>query len=463
MSSYPKFAVVGHPNKGKSSIVSTLSMDESVAISNIPGTTTKYRAYPLKIDGEVIYELYDTPGFQRPRAVLDWIRQEDVPANLRRERVMAFVRANEDNPKFADDIELLKPILAGAGIIYVVDGSKPYGKEFEAEMEILRECGAPSMAVINMIGDRDYSSDWKNALSHYFRIIRRFNPMRATFSQIVSMLESMAQLEEDWIEPLKRAVEELKNKRRRDISKSASIIAQMIRDIMHHRVYIPIRDEEVEAIEVDRAKARYLKDLADIEKSALVKIAEIFNRGAKDIDDAMEIFGGVELFSKESISLFGLDKKSILLLSASGGAVVGSSIDAVLGGSSLLIGTVIGAGAGVVGAWRGFDKVIGDKIIGKISADKRLVLGPIKDTELPFIILKRAIYFTIEIANRPHANREYIDIAEALERLEDIDFAKKRRLQKYHRKFAKDGRVPYSEVSEYSRLLEEYLIQNIDL
>ena len=463
MSSYPKFAVVGHPNKGKSSIVSTLSMDESVAISNIPGTTTKYRAYPLKIDGEVVYELYDTPGFQRPRAVLDWIRQENLPANLKRERVIAFVRENENNPKFADDIEILKPILAGAGIIYVVDGSKPYGKEFEAEMEILRECGAPSMAVINMIGDRDYSQDWKNALSHYFRIIRRFNPMRANFSQIVSMLESMAQLEEDWIEPLKLAVDELKRKRRKDIAKSANIIAHMIKDIMQHRVYIPIKDEEIKPAQLERAKIRYLNDLVEIERNYLGQIATIFNRGAKDIDDTIEIFGGVELFSKESISLFGLDKKSILLLSASGGAVVGSSIDAILGGSSLLMGTIVGASAAVVGAWQGFDKMISDKIIGKISSNKKLILGPIKDTELPFILLKRAIYFTIEIANRPHANREHIDISKALEDIEDIEFSKKRKLQRLHQKFAKDSKALYSQESEYSSILKEYLIQQIKI
>ena len=32
--SVPAFAVVGHPNKGKSSIVSTLASDESVSISS---------------------------------------------------------------------------------------------------------------------------------------------------------------------------------------------------------------------------------------------------------------------------------------------------------------------------------------------------------------------------------------------------------------------------------------------
>ena len=47
----PVFAVVGHPNKGKSSIVSTLARDDSVAIGPMPGTTVKCRRYPMTVDG----------------------------------------------------------------------------------------------------------------------------------------------------------------------------------------------------------------------------------------------------------------------------------------------------------------------------------------------------------------------------------------------------------------------------
>ncbi|MCZ6888726.1 MAG: 50S ribosome-binding GTPase, partial [Gammaproteobacteria bacterium] len=60
----PRIAVVGHPNKGKSSIVATLAEDDGVGISHFPGTTTKARAFPLRVDTEVLYELIDTPGFQ---------------------------------------------------------------------------------------------------------------------------------------------------------------------------------------------------------------------------------------------------------------------------------------------------------------------------------------------------------------------------------------------------------------
>ena len=39
----PVFAIVGHPNKGKSSLVSTLARDDSVHIGAEPGTTTRAR------------------------------------------------------------------------------------------------------------------------------------------------------------------------------------------------------------------------------------------------------------------------------------------------------------------------------------------------------------------------------------------------------------------------------------
>jgi len=177
MNGYPKFAVVGHPNKGKSSIVSSLALDDSVQIGDTPGTTQVKRGFPLRVDGKIIYELFDTPGFQRARRVLAWLNaQESVTADKKSDVVRRFVHEHQNQDAFRDEIELLKPILAGAGIIYVVDASKPYGPEYEVEMEILRWCGQPSMAILNLIGEEDYRDQWKSALGHYFRLVRTFNP-----------------------------------------------------------------------------------------------------------------------------------------------------------------------------------------------------------------------------------------------------------------------------------------------
>ena len=83
MTTHPHFAVVGHPNKGKSSIVSTLSHDDSVSIGRQPGTTTRCRSYPLRVDGEVLYTLVDTPGFQRARTAWAWLKSHESSADRR--------------------------------------------------------------------------------------------------------------------------------------------------------------------------------------------------------------------------------------------------------------------------------------------------------------------------------------------------------------------------------------------
>ena len=49
--SVPQFAVVGHPNEGKSSVVATLTENDQVRISEIPGETVAAHAYPVSVDG----------------------------------------------------------------------------------------------------------------------------------------------------------------------------------------------------------------------------------------------------------------------------------------------------------------------------------------------------------------------------------------------------------------------------
>ena len=39
LSTVPEFAIIGHSNEGKSSVLSTLAEDDSVRVSPIPGET----------------------------------------------------------------------------------------------------------------------------------------------------------------------------------------------------------------------------------------------------------------------------------------------------------------------------------------------------------------------------------------------------------------------------------------
>ena len=112
-SGIPVFAVVGHPNEGKSSIVSTLSEDDTVRVAPEPGTTRVCRAYPILIDGVEIIRFVDTPGFQSPRSTLAWFKAYNGEDSL---LVDAFLDTHGKNPEFFDECELLSPIDSGAGI-----------------------------------------------------------------------------------------------------------------------------------------------------------------------------------------------------------------------------------------------------------------------------------------------------------------------------------------------------------
>jgi len=221
----PTFAVVGHPNKGKSSIVATLAEDERLAIGPTPGTTRRAAYHTFSIDDQPQYVLVDTPGFQRAGAVLEWLESRATTASARPALVAEFVAAHAEDPRFVDECELLKPIVEGAGILYVVDGSKPYGAEYELEMQILQWTGQPRMALINLIGEEDHQDQWRQALDQYFSLVRVFDAVGADFDTRVNLLEVFGELDPEWRAPLDRAVRALVEERRARRRRSAEEIA----------------------------------------------------------------------------------------------------------------------------------------------------------------------------------------------------------------------------------------------
>ena len=93
----PEFAIVGHPNEGKSSVLSTLAEDDSVRISATPGETLVCQQFPVIIDGREVIRFIDTPGFQNPRKVLHQLQSlRDTMADI----IEAFREKNISNPEF---------------------------------------------------------------------------------------------------------------------------------------------------------------------------------------------------------------------------------------------------------------------------------------------------------------------------------------------------------------------------
>ncbi len=460
---HPKFAVVGHPNKGKSSIVSTLAFDDSVKISDTPGTTSKKRSFPLKVDGKVLYELFDTPGFQRARRVLSWLEKHDVSADKRHEVVQAFIDEHKEDERFNDEIELLEPIMAGAGIIYVVDGSKPYGEEYEAEMEILRWTGQPSMALINLIDETDYSEEWKRALGHYFKMVRTFNPMQATFTQHLLLLESIAQLKEEWIAPVGQSIVLFKQYHDQMFDQSANTVTQLMYRSLSHIEQLPLNDDNATSEEREEIQASYQMQLRSYEQESQEKIEKIWKHDhLQKVQESLP-FEGMDLFSKESASIFGLTRKELLITGATGGAVTGAGVDLLLGGSTLLLGSAIGAIVGGSGAFFGFNELSDVKLLGQKIGKKYLETGPIKNVNFPYILLNRSLFHTTKIASRAHALRDVAKFEMGRAFTEQwMDDALRRSLEKYHTLFRSGDEVKPEVLKEYELCIKTILKRLID-
>jgi len=451
---HPKFAVVGHPNKGKSSIVSALAMDDSVQISDTPGTTTKKRSFPLKVDGKILYELFDTPGFQRARRVLAWLEEHDVSADKKHEVVQLFINEHKDDPKFNDEIELLEPIMNGAGIIYVVDGSKPYGEEYEAEMEILRWTGQPSMALINHIEESDYSQEWKRALGHYFKIVRTFNPMHISLEKHLSILESMAQLKEEWTAPVKESMDLFEKYHEQMLERSGSSIAKMVYKSIFLVEKLTFDGEDAREDEKKNIEEKYKEKLRALEKSTQKNIEAIWNHDHLQKEQQLLPLDGMDLFSEETASVFGLTRKELLVTAAASGAATGAGVDLLFGGTTLLLGTGLGAVIGGVGAFFAFNELSEIKVLGQTLGKRYLEMGPMENRNFPYILLGRTIYHTTEVANRSHALRsvaEFTMDSTFKEKWLNDDLRKS--LEKYHKKFRSGKELGAEDLHAYESLI----------
>jgi len=458
MDSHPKFAVVGHPNKGKSSIVSSLAMDDTVQISDTPGTTTKKRSFPLSVDGKTVYELFDTPGFQRARQVLAWLEKHDVSAARRHEVVQQFIHEYKHDPKFNDEIELLEPIMEGAGIIYVVDASKPYGDEYEAEMEILRWTGEPSMALVNHIGDTDYSQEWKRALGHYFKMVRTYNPMEATPEQHIAILESMAQLKEEWIVPVKASIKLFEDYQKNMVERSADYIAKMVYGAITKVEKLSFDTPEPSSSQHERLERNYKNRLRKLEEATQKHLELVWNHSHFQKEQSLLPYEGIDLFSEQSASIFGLSQQEMIVMGATSGAAAGAAIDLLTVGHTLLLGGTIGALMGGVSAYFGFDKLSDIRVFGRRVGQRYLQMGPMKNRNFPYILLGRALYYTVVLAHRSHAKREVVKFSM------DNSFKEawltdrfKKELEKFHKKFRSGKETEADELTAYAYLIEDIL------
>ena len=408
----PMFAVVGHPNKGKSSIVATLAQDDSVAISNQSGTTRVAERIEVSV-GTSQYTLVDTPGFQRPTKVLQWLQQHADSADKRQAAVARFVADIDCQQKFPDEVALLTPIMNGAAILYVVDGSRPYGAEYESEMEILRWTGQASMALINPIENEDYIQHWQQALGQYFKVVRVFNAMQVDAEKQRSVLEAFSIIKQEWKGAIEQLIVEYQTVREDQQQQAAQLLASLLTRLCVYQLSQKVLTKNQAQLLKPALASRYITEMNAIEKDSHDALKHLFryhhlNSEIYDLplDDG--------LFDTEKWILWGLNRKRLAAAAAMAGAAAGAGLDLALAGSSLMLGAVGGGLVAGGSAWFAADRIAEFKIKGLPVGGFEAHQGPINNRNFPYVVLGRFLFLEQALRTRTHARRDSIVVKEGV-------------------------------------------------
>ncbi|WP_221801330.1 GTPase/DUF3482 domain-containing protein [Oceanobacter mangrovi] len=404
---HPLIAVIGHPNEGKSSVLSTLTEDDSVVVNDYPGETTHCQYFPVEINGEVVLELVDTPGFQNPQRILEWMRATGKTDDA---LLQAFLQQFSSQPEYHHDCELMQPLAQGAALIFVVDCSRPLLAVDEAEMEILRLINKPRMAVINFKDqDRDYLPQWEQAFRRHFNVIREFNAHQARFPERLALLETLKAIQQSWEPMIDRAITAFEwnwqNRREQ--------VAELIVDYLSWALPLTVeqavgRDGDKASAEKDAAKQgleQYQRLISEREIKLFEGIRKLYLHNLFDLRLAQHSVLKEDLFSESTWQVLGLTQTQMVLAAAGMGAGVGVTLEAAFGGLSAGLFATAGAIIGGGSVWFLGDELAKIRIKKLPLGGSKVIVGPSKNPQFPVVLLDRAILYYREIANHAHGNR----------------------------------------------------------
>lgn len=399
MMTLPEFAVLGHPNEGKSSVVSTLTEDDRILVSPVPGETRVSKSYSVTMDDKEIIRFIDTPGFQAPRQTLAWFRKNPGP-----DMVDRFIAEHENNPFFADECELLTPVANGAGIIYVVDGSRPVREDDLAEMEILRLTGRPRMAVINAKSKtRDNTEVWKEEFRKFFNVIRIFNSNQADFYERIRLMENLKAIDQD-IEPLMEGVIQAFNVEWEKRNRLAC--AYIVHGLEQSLTFSLTRRLKADMDPVtlkENLTREYQEKIRDVEQKMFGHIRSLFRHHLYDYPLPACSILRHDLFSDQTWEMLGLTRTQAATAGAVLGGTIGAVLDTAAAGLTFGIFTAIGSAVGAGSAFMGLRRLA--NVSSRFGGD-RVQVGPNENIQFLYILLDRALLYYTHMSRRAHGRRD---------------------------------------------------------
>jgi predicted GTPase len=458
----PVFVITGAPNKGKSTFVKAITNDPNVVVKGTARTTIKskpYHYYKMNSDGgkEKLLTLWDTPGFENQVEVYEILNswKNEVYENPL-ELIQKYVNTYKDHPDHKYDVEIFKPLVNFACIIYVADCSNSFSKEdYLREIQLLKFTNLPRIAILNPIDGNEHIESWREGLRQYFHTIKVFNPQKTTFEEKLSTLSALSHLHDEWEKPINHVIEVLEKERKKVLEESARIIRKTVLEIFDKEFEVnvdPLKDKsEHEEELLKQARSFVIKKM----NSSQTKINSLFGI---DIEIILpENYQDNDLFS-ESVRKRNLSPHQRGFAWALAGGTIGALIDGAAGGLTFGVFTAIlgsgGYAAGYFSDLNPADLLNLKKYFNSERKEKIKVKS--MNPELGFLVINRLRQVVTNLYNRTAANTEKVTIDK------DLDKKSLFKISNLLAKLAKSKKQRYSESNKKELFDFIYLKLNED-
>lgn len=393
-----RLAVVGHTNTGKTSLMRTLSRDTGFGeVSSRPSTTRHVEGVRLMADGEVLVELYDTPGMEDPIALLELLEGITADDGSRLDgpaRVELFLAGDAARKRFEQEAKVLRQLLASDAGFYVVDARDPVLAKHRDELAILGACAVPLLPVLNFVRSPDADeSAWREALSRLgLHAVVRFDSVAPERDGERRLYEKLGTVLDVWQPALARLIECREREAQERNVAALRLVAGLLIDVAAARLRIDAGDEAAERRAVSDLSERVRRH----EQACIDALLSLYRFRADDVDaDALPLADGRwehDLFHPETV----LDMGVKLGTGAAAGAAAGVGVDLMFGGMTLGAAAAIGALAGGgVQAVRHF----GERVFGVLTGKRDLAV----DDSILRLLALRELSLVDALEMRGHA------------------------------------------------------------
>lgn len=388
-----KLAVVGHTNTGKTSILRTLLRDVYFGeVKNEAATTRHVERAQLTHSqtGEVLVELYDTPGLEDASGLMDWLEDNTASRRDGIERLQQFLAADiatgeHGAEDYSQEAKVIRQLLSSDMAVYVIDAREPALGKYKDELAILSWAAIPVMPVFNFTDSQDANiDDWQTMLARRnLHISTRFDSVAFEFDDEIRLWQNLATML-----PHSALLEKLIDQRSQDWAQlydEANVIAAdfllnvaaFVREVTDDDDPLPVLTEMQEAVrQSERAMQHELLNLYRFYDNAVASTSLELQAYQQDP------------FDPELLKSYGIRTTS----GAAAGALLGLGIDAAALGTTLGLGAALGA---IGGGLLSNTSSIADKITGV----KRLYIDPATLT----LLATRANDLIVALRHRGHA------------------------------------------------------------